>query len=94
MKAHVHLIKHALALGLVISVWDGEAWQVRKSKDFEAILEAADCTDETELIFRDKDDKKVGWALVIDSTRPYEIIADHSDNEWMNAWSALYESEN
>ncbi|RWI47581.1 MAG: hypothetical protein EOR25_15635 [Mesorhizobium sp.] len=47
------LIKKALALGYVVSVYDGEEWALKKSSDYEKITAEIAATDETQLIFRE-----------------------------------------
>ena len=42
MKAYEHLIDYALDFGFTVSVWDGEEWQVKRSRDRAAIIEAVE----------------------------------------------------
>jgi hypothetical protein len=63
-KAHLNLIKYALAQGCTISVWDGEEWQVKRSTSYKDIKDAAESVDESQLRIRDSEDNKVGWALL------------------------------
>ncbi len=54
MKAYKHLVKHALAKGLVISVYDGGEFQVKLCNKYQQIIDAIESVDESELIIRDK----------------------------------------
>jgi hypothetical protein len=91
-KAHLNLIKYALAQGCTISVWDGEEWQVKRSTSYKAIKEAAESVDESQLRIRDSEDNIVGWALVIpDCTfEPEEYVVDYSCTLFMEQWELQY----
>ena len=93
MKAYKHLVKHALAKGLTVSVWDGEAWGVKRTTNQSVIFDVIDSVEESQLIFRDAEGNKVGWALVIDyEGEPENSVVDHTDNEWINEWSKSYDA--
>ena len=64
MKAYKTLIKHALATGHTVSVYDGGEWAVKKSTAYNAIVEAVESVEEAELIIRDSEGNKVAWVLV------------------------------
>lgn len=70
----------ALESGLAISVHDGEEWAVKRSSDKTAIFEAANAVDQCELILRDGEGTKRGWALIVWGNAPdgSELIADYS----------------
>ena len=88
MKAYKSLINHALSLGHVISVHDGEEFAVKRTTNTKEIYAVIDSVEQSELVFRDKEGNKVGWALVIDyPEEPENSVADFTDNEWMNNWS-------
>ena len=90
--AYLDLISHALTLGFTVSVWDGEEWQVKKSTKIREIDDAVKSVEEAVLRFRDADNKVVGSAQVsVYGLEPDETVIDHSDNEWMNAWSEKYQ---
>lgn len=76
----------AIKSGLVVSVFDGEEWAVKKSHNPKEILDAATSVEEAQLVLRQAEDgKKVGWALVIwgNASDGSELVADYSDNEFM-----------
>lgn len=93
MKAYKHLVKYALAQGHVISVWDGEEWQVGHSTKYQNIIDAIESVEEANVVIRIPEyGNRVAWALVI----PYgleddETVADYSDNEFMMKWSLEYD---
>lgn len=89
MKAYKHLIKHSLARGCVLSVWDGEEFAQRRSASFTAIVEAVESVEEAQLLIF-KDGVKMGWALV----HPYgvaddETVSDYTCTPFMNEWEAI-----
>jgi hypothetical protein len=93
MKAYKHLVKHALALGHTISVWDGEEWQVSHSTKYQNIIDAIESVEEANVVIRVPTyGNRVAWALVI----PYgledeETVADYTDNDFMMKWSLAYD---
>jgi hypothetical protein len=92
MKAYRHLVKHALSKGLVVSVWDGEVWEVQRSNKLKEITGCIESVEEAELKVRDADGKLVGWALVSAyGLADDEMVIDWSDNEWMNEWFEAFE---
>ncbi|TGT64042.1 MULTISPECIES: hypothetical protein [unclassified Mesorhizobium] len=79
------LVRKALNLGYVVSVYDGEDYAIVRSNDFDAITAEIAATDSTELVFRRADDKtKIGSVLLIHGNDE-DVISDHSDNELTNA---------
>ena len=93
-KAYKHLVAYALGQGLVVSVFDGEEWQLKKSKDAKAICDAIESVEEASIIIRDADPFITAYtarALVSAfGLGPDETVIDHTDNEWMDEWWAEY----
>jgi hypothetical protein len=88
-----HLIDHMLAKGYTISVWDGEEWQVKRSTDVKAIDEAVTSVEEAELVIRDKEGNKIGWARVSAyGLEPDETVIDNTMTNAMNEWDEAYEA--
>jgi hypothetical protein len=96
-KAYKNLVDYALAQGLVVSVYDGEEWQLKKSKDAKAICEAIESVDEASIIIRDADPFITAY-----TARAYisayglgddETVIDHTANEWMEEWWQQYEQQ-
>ena len=93
MKAYKHLVEYALDTHHVVSVWDGEEWQVKRCAVLKDIIDAIESVDEAQIRIRDAaDGTSRGWALV----SPFgladdETVMDHTDNEFMNGWFNQYE---
>lgn len=92
MKAHYHLVKFALKAGHQCSVWDGEAWQVKRSTKYREIIEALESVDEAELTIRNSEGERIGWAHCIFEygQEPQEIVANHTITPFMQEWDANY----
>lgn len=88
--AYLNLVRHALSLGYTVSVWDGEEWQISRSKSIKAISYAVKSVEVAELRFRDGN-KVVGWAQVsVFGLEPDETVMDHSVENWIEDWSETY----
>ena len=72
------VIKHALAFGFSVSVWDGEEWQVKKSHDYQEVMEAIESVDIAEIRIRDKDGQVCGWAQIVNGLEEDCEVADYS----------------
>ena len=83
-------IKSILADGHMISVWDGEEWQVKKSSSYKAIKDAVDSVEESELVIRTKEGEKLGWAHIIDQGTPDETVSNYTVTPFMEEWDGLY----
>jgi len=90
MKAYKSLVKFALADNKVVSVWDGEEFQVKRSDKYQDIIDAIESVEECSLTIRDTDGV-VGTALIIHDTGDDENVADFSDNDFMNRWWSQYQ---
>jgi len=91
--AYIHMIKHALSQGSTISVWDGEEWQVKRSKDRDAIIDAVKSVEEAKLRIRDQDGNIVAAALVSAyDLAPDETVMDYSVGDWTDAWEQAYKA--
>lgn len=82
-KAYLTLIKNALAKDLLISVFDGEIWEVKKSSKYQEIKDCIESVEEAQLRIRDKDNNVLAWVLVLPGLDPEETVADYSDNQLM-----------
>jgi hypothetical protein len=91
MKAYKHLIKHALAAGCTISVWDGEEWQLKRSTGYKAIVAAVESVEEAQIRFR-LNDEVVGTALVSAyGLEDDETVIDHTVTPFLETWWDAYE---
>ena len=92
--AYKHLIDYMLAKRCTISVWDGEAWQVKRSTDAKKIDEAIRSVEEAELTIRDSEGNRIGWALVSPfGLEPDETVMDNTMTEAMNQWDKAYDAQ-
>jgi hypothetical protein len=82
-------VKRLLADGLILSVYDGEEWAVKKSNDFSAIWDALGNTDSDTIVARENTEAAtlVGKFYLVWGNDPAgsELVADHSDNGYCNA---------
>ena len=83
--AYRELIRAGLAAGFTCSVWDGAAWQVKRSRKLSECVDAVRSVDEAELRFRDIDGDLIGWAVVSAAVdlEPEETVIDHSCIRWI-----------
>jgi len=83
------LVRAAIHAGYTVSVYDGEEYTVKRSRQERQILEALASTESDVLVIRDSAGERVGDLCLIwgnDETGE-ELIADHTDNA---ATTALY----
>lgn len=85
MISYKSYIQLALKDKHTISVWDGEEWQVNKSTDYRAIVDAIQSVEQSEIRIRDAEGELLGWAMLIPSDEGIEDIVDHDDNVYMHA---------
>ena len=91
MKAYKHLVKHALASGNTISVYDGEIWEVKRSTAYQVIIACIESVEEAQLRIRNSDGEIIGWALVSAyGLADDETVIDYTVNEYMNKWEESY----
>ena len=94
MKAYRHLVKHCLAAGCTVSVFDGEVWEVKRATREKLITDCIESVEEAQLRIRNKDGEIVGWALVSAfGLADDETVVDYTVNEFMNGWEAAYEQK-
>jgi hypothetical protein len=81
------LVRAAIHAGYTVSVYDGEEYTVKRSRQERQILEALASTEEDTLVIRDSVGERIGALMLIwgnDETGE-ELIADHTDNEAIGA---------
>ena len=92
MKAYRHLVKHCLASGCTVSVFDGEIWEVKRSTKLKQIIDCIESVEEAQLRIRNKEGEIVAWALVSAfGLADDETVVDYTVNQFMNTWEAAYE---
>ena len=82
------LLNAAFKAGYVVSIHDGGEWVLKQSRFLDACCTCLCSTGDDCLTFRDaKTKEKVGTAWLIwgNDEDGSELIADHSDNDAMNA---------
>ena len=81
------LVRAALHAGYAVSVYDGEEYTVKRSRRERQILAALATTGEDALVIRDATGERLGVLSLIWGNDPSgeELIADHSDNDAMEA---------
>lgn len=92
MKAYKHLVKHVLATGGDITVWDGGDEPAETHCDkYQKIIDAIEAVEMAELIIF-KDGVKVGWAQVIPfGLEDDETLSDYTDNDFFKVWEQMYD---
>lgn len=90
--AYIDLIKYALRTGHVVSVWDGEEWQVKRSTSLRAIVEAVKSVEEAALRVYDKAGNIVAISASVSAygLEPDETVTDWAICPFMDAWEAQY----
>lgn len=77
------IISRALAKGFTVSLFDGEEWVVRKSRNAQEVIGSMFTVDEETLRFCDADGVKVGDAFIVHGNSPEEVVCDHTDSDVM-----------
>lgn len=81
------LVARLLAEGCMISVYDGEAWPVIRSRSRQQILDALCTTEEDRLVIRDATGKHIGSVLLVWGNDPSgeELVADHTSCQLLDS---------
>lgn len=93
MKAYKHFVKHALAAGLDVTVWDGgdEPAESHCTK-YQKIIDAIEAVEIAELVIY-KDGERRGWAQVMPfGLEDEETMADYTVNSFFDDWSQAYDA--
>ena len=91
MKAYKHLVKFSLSQGHTVSVWDGGEWQVKRGNGYKAIIEAIESVEAAELVIRNCQGDKLGWAMVMAfDLEDDETVADYTVTDFMDTWEDAY----
>lgn len=87
MNACKSLVRYALKHGYMVSVFDGEEWSTKKSRDYAAIMSDISGVEEAQLVFRTAEGEKNGWALVsLYGLDPEETVIDHTTKGICAQW--------
>jgi hypothetical protein len=86
MNQYKSLVKAALKKGYAISVYDGEEWQVKRSRIYKAICDAVESVEASQMLIRDASGAKIGVAYVeLDAAEPKTNVYNWTDNEEMHS---------
>ena len=78
------LLDDILAGGFAISVYDGEEYQVMRSRNLDEIKPEIGATDLTYVYVSDQSGRRLGGIMLINGN-DHDIISDYSDNVMINA---------
>jgi hypothetical protein len=92
-KAYRNLVEYALGQSLVVSVFDGEEWAVKKSKDAKAIFDAIESVEEANIVIRGREFRTASVLVSAYGLGPDETVIDYTDNEWMEEWWQQYKKQ-
>jgi hypothetical protein len=91
MKAYKSLVKFALTNNCTVSVWDGEEFQVSRSRKPSKIISAIESVEVAVLKIRDSEGKQVACAVVSAfGLADDETVTDWSVTPFMDQWEAWY----
>lgn len=92
-NAAKNLVRYALSRGDTVSVYDGEAWSIKRSTSYREILDEIASVEEAQIRIRNAEGVVVAWALVsLYGMEPDETIIDCSDNDYMARFDAMQEN--
>lgn len=91
MKSYKSLVKYALANNAVVSVFDGEVWEVKKSNKYQVIIDCIESVEICSVRIRNLEGEQIGWAQIIPDLADDETVADHTMNDFMDVWANQYE---
>ena len=92
MKAYKHLVKFAFQHCYTVSVFDGEAWEDKRSNAYKKIIDCIESVEEAQLRIRDSEGNVVAWALVSAyGLEDDETVIDHTVNSFMEEWDNAYQ---
>lgn len=74
------IVKDALAIGLLVTVYDGEEKVLKKSDNITAIMKAIMSTYEDTLMFYTSD-KFIGSVSLVYGNDGYDVVSDNTVNE-------------
>jgi len=95
MSKAKELVSEILNRGYVISVFDGEEYTVKRSKELSAITKALNTADGDTLVVRNADNNKIGWFELIwgNASNGEELVADYSANDTCEEiWNKIFGS--
>lgn len=89
MKAYENLVQFAIQKEHTLSVWDGEEWTIKTSRNQQDIIEVIEAVvDGVRLIIRDSDSKEkvaVAWVCAY-GVADDETVLDDDCSQFMEEW--------
>lgn len=89
------ILEDALARDYKVSVFDGEAWSLNRSRNIDMIRSEIAATDVTTLKIRDRHDEPVGSILLVHGNGA-DVVCDYSSSlrmeELMQGYHQLWET--
>jgi hypothetical protein len=79
------IVGSALAQRYSISVHDGQGITVSYSTSEREVMAAVRSVDEDHLIFFARDGRRVGYVVLVYGNDPWEVVADHTVSDEMDA---------
>lgn len=93
MKAYKHLVRYSLNAGHNVSVFDGEAYEIKYSTKYKEIIDCIESVEEAEIFIRDSNGKKIGWALITPfGVDDEETVCDYTITDFMEKWNDTYDN--
>jgi hypothetical protein len=86
MKAYKSLVKYALANNCTVSVFDGEEWAQKRGTGYNSIIADIESVEEAQIVIRNSEGDKMGWALILTGLDDDETVADYSISDFMQGW--------
>lgn len=78
LKAARKIVNRAVNRGFRVSVWDGEAWAIRRCKSPDKLCKALASTDSDLLVLHSDDGKPIGSILLVWGNGPEELVCDYT----------------
>ena len=83
------IVRSAFAAGYSVTVHDGDAISLVRSRSLSGVMAAVMTTDEDTLIFRDKEtEARIGQVSLVYGNCGWDVISDHTDSKVMESMLA------
>ena len=84
------LIKACISRGFYVSVDNGEAVEIDKSRSYKAVMDVMWQTDEEHVLIYDAEGKCLGWFFLVYGNDGWDLISDYNANETCDAiWNEV-----
>lgn len=72
-----HLLRDVFAAGHSVSLYNGDEFTVKHSRDMSEVLGALCTVDEERLYIFDSTGKRLGWVFLVHGNSGHDVIADY-----------------